>query len=94
MSVLDIKTCTNCGLSKASSEYHKRSLSKDGLMPLAKGGPHIIENLLPACDKCNGRKNDIWPFTAELKQEIATEVRALRAQQGHTIPVRDGLGVN
>ena len=53
------------------------TLEWDHVHPLSKGGAHIIDNLKPACDKCNGRKNDSWPFTEEMKQAIANEVRNL-----------------
>lgn len=65
----------------------------DHYQPIAKGGSHIIENLRPACSPCNSRKNAKWPFTDEMKEAIANDVRALRTTQEHTIPVTDGLEV-
>ena len=32
--------------------------------PLAKGGPHMLSNLRPACSSCNRAKSDKWPLTA------------------------------
>lgn len=32
--------------------------------PLSKGGPHMLANLRPACDPCNTRKFNKWPFPA------------------------------
>ena len=49
----------------------------DHVQPLSKGGVHTLENLRPSCDKCNGRKNDAWPFTDEMKTALANEVRNL-----------------
>ena len=40
--------CVYCG------EY---SNTVDHIMPIARGGLHVIENLVPACGKCNGSKN-------------------------------------
>jgi len=49
----------------------------DHYQPLSKGGAHTIENLRPACAPCNTRKNSSWPFTNEMKINIANEVRNL-----------------
>jgi len=49
----------------------------DHVQPLAKGGTHTVDNLRPACNPCNVRKNATWPFTNEMKKAIATEVRNL-----------------
>ena len=49
----------------------------DHVQPLAKGGAHIVDNLLPSCNPCNVRKNAAWPFTEELKNSISNEVRLL-----------------
>lgn len=34
----------------------------DHVKPLAKGGAHMLANLRPACDPCNSRKRDRWPY--------------------------------
>ena len=34
----------------------------DHVKPLAKGGPHMLANLRPACQPCNSSKSDRWPF--------------------------------
>lgn len=34
----------------------------DHVKPLAKGGPHLLANLRPACLACNSRKSDRWPL--------------------------------
>lgn len=49
----------------------------DHVHPLAKGGPHTKDNLRPSCNPCNTRKNSLWPFTNEMKERIANEVRSL-----------------
>jgi 5-methylcytosine-specific restriction endonuclease McrA len=66
----------------------------DHVHPLSKGGAHAISNLRPSCVHCNSRKGSTHPFTDEMKETIANDVRALRTPQEHTIPVRDGLEVN
>lgn len=32
--------------------------------PLSKGGAHMLSNIRPACQPCNYRKSDKWPFSA------------------------------
>lgn len=34
----------------------------DHVKPLARGGPHILANLRPACISCNRRKSARWPL--------------------------------
>jgi len=38
----------------------------DHVKPLAKGGPHMLANLRPACEACNSRKSATWPFTTTI----------------------------
>jgi 5-methylcytosine-specific restriction endonuclease McrA len=33
----------------------------DHVVPLALGGPHTLENLMPACEVCNRAKKDMHP---------------------------------
>ena len=33
-------------------------LEQDHVVPLSRGGKHILENVVPACRSCNARKND------------------------------------
>lgn len=33
--------------------------------PVSKGGAHMLANLRPACDPCNTRKHNKWPFNPE-----------------------------
>jgi 5-methylcytosine-specific restriction endonuclease McrA len=34
----------------------------DHVKPLSKGGPHLLANLRPACNRCNSSKKARWPF--------------------------------
>jgi 5-methylcytosine-specific restriction endonuclease McrA len=34
-------------------------LDPDHVVPLSKGGPNVLANLLPACQRCNGQKTDM-----------------------------------
>ena len=66
----------------------------DHVQPLSKGGAHALNNLKPSCRSCNSRKSASWPFTDEMKNKIAKDVRALRTPQEHTILVSDGKEVS
>lgn len=41
----------------------------DHVKPLAKGGPHMLANLRPACAKCNNEKGSQWPFPPRRNNE-------------------------
>ena len=62
--------CYICGIPFAEVAVHL-----DHVKPLAKGGPHLLSNLRPACELCNLRKADRWPFDAE---QIAAASRLAR----------------
>lgn len=60
------------------STLDERTVVWDHVRPLARGGTHTVDNLRPACNPCNIRKNALYPFTDEMKTRIATEVRNLQ----------------
>ena len=37
----------------------KRQMTVDHFLPLCKGGDDHIQNLVPACDKCNRRRSEL-----------------------------------
>lgn len=37
----------------------------DHVKPIARGGPHMLANLRPACKSCNSRKGARWPYVNE-----------------------------
>lgn len=39
-------------------------LTKDHVVPQAKGGRDIVENVVPSCPECNTRKADFMPTCA------------------------------
>lgn len=43
----------------------------DHVKPLAKGGPHILANLRPACRACNGGKAARWPYPLAVARRVA-----------------------
>jgi 5-methylcytosine-specific restriction endonuclease McrA len=65
--------CYICGAS-----FEEVVLHWDHYRPLAHGGEHSIENLNPACDLCNVRKNAMWPIDVKRLEQIKAEVIALR----------------
>lgn len=34
----------------------------DHVKPLSRGGLHVAANIRPACQRCNSRKSNLWPF--------------------------------
>lgn len=55
------RRCYMCG-SKATATDHVK--------PLAKGGPHMLANLRPACTPCNSAKQDTWPYRIAREQHV------------------------
>ena len=74
-------------------EVDLTSVHWDHVQPISKGGPHMARNLRPSCGPCNLRKHATWPFTDDLKNQIAAEVRALRTSQMPEGSVTDGKEV-
>ncbi len=58
------RTCVYCGAPAEEADH---------LMPLARGGLHCTENLVPACQHCNRRKSDKDPFVWLLELEQSQE---------------------
>ena len=81
-----VDTITKKDYSKLLSEFNNQCwiceqeltiVYWDHVQPLSKEGAHVIGNLRPSCNPCNSRKSNLWPFTDEMKERIATEVRNL-----------------
>ena len=53
--------CQYCGEHKAASQ-----LTLDHILPRAQGGASLPENLVTACEKCNGRKGNRTPEQARM----------------------------
>jgi 5-methylcytosine-specific restriction endonuclease McrA len=54
--------CGICGDILPVDEFHL-----DHIVPLSKGGRHLLKNLQPACPPCNLSKGDRWPTLGELE---------------------------
>lgn len=54
--VSSIDNCYYCG---CTFEYTRKEV--DHYVPLAKGGPHSLDNLVIACKSCNSAKRDMMP---------------------------------
>jgi len=61
-------TCAYCGDSGALQPEHR--------IPLARGGSNLIDNILPACGRCNQRKHLLTE--AEFRARLAVEKRHAR----------------
>jgi 5-methylcytosine-specific restriction endonuclease McrA len=46
----------------------------DHVKPLNRGGSHMLCNLRPACESCNRRKSDKWPFNFQLRGEVGDPI--------------------
>ncbi|KKJ01096.1 HNH endonuclease [Prochlorothrix hollandica] len=52
----DNHTCQYCG--------SRSALTLDHVLPRSKGGPHSWQNVVTACESCNGKKGDRTPTQA------------------------------
>jgi 5-methylcytosine-specific restriction endonuclease McrA len=50
------------------SEVHERNPHADHFIPLAKGGHNSIENIVPACPRCNLAKGIKWPWDFKISE--------------------------
>jgi 5-methylcytosine-specific restriction endonuclease McrA len=52
-----------------------KTLTRDHKVPLSRGGPSTLENLVTACRGCNQRKGTMtyWAFVAKLRAELPSE---------------------
>lgn len=61
--------CAYCGCTPTGA------LDPDHVVPLSKGGPNTISNLLPACRSCNGDKRDLlldeWEADRSLRSKAS-----------------------
>jgi 5-methylcytosine-specific restriction endonuclease McrA len=58
----DHYTCQYCGAAPP-----RKNLTVDHIIPRSRGGKTTWENVVTACDKCNGRKGSRTPVEAGLK---------------------------
>lgn len=58
----DRHICMYCGV-----QYHKSHLSRDHVVPQARGGPDVWENVVTSCKPCNHRKACKTPDEAGLE---------------------------
>lgn len=64
------RRCAYCGAPQLGEWHHM-----DHFIPLAKGGTHVLGNLLPACRDCNFAKRDHDPERWFRAQPFFTEAR-------------------
>lgn len=58
--------CAYCGIVlETPSKTNPRSRTKDHVVPLVHGGTDYIDNIVPACLRCNGRKGASRDFGAQ-----------------------------
>jgi len=65
----DHYTCQYCG-----RQWPRKDLTIDHMLPRSRGGHTTWENVVAACQRCNGRKGDRTPEEASMKL-IAAPVR-------------------
>ena len=57
--------CAYCGI--------KDNMTIDHVVPLSKGGKHSIENIVPACAKCNSRKHTSLDWKPQIYKKVIGE---------------------
>jgi 5-methylcytosine-specific restriction endonuclease McrA len=73
------KECAYCG------KHHQEM---DHFVPLNKGGPHCIENIVPCCRSCNASKKDKLAWNWYSVQDFFAEERWEKLLE-HTQPIDD-----
>ena len=58
----DNYTCQYCGITP-----HRKYLTVDHVLPRSRGGKTTWENVVAACEKCNGKKGSRTPAEANMK---------------------------
>jgi 5-methylcytosine-specific restriction endonuclease McrA len=49
--------CYYCGVELTKIPHKKNTLTRDHVIPLSNGGTDKLDNIVPACNSCNGRKS-------------------------------------
>jgi 5-methylcytosine-specific restriction endonuclease McrA len=62
----EYQSCAYCG--------EVKPLTQDHVQPLARGGGHTIENVVPACVSCNAKKGILLPSAAFAKFGISPDL--------------------
>lgn len=83
VAVFDSK-CAYCG-------EKSDALQMDHVMPLARGGPHCLENITPACLTCNTSKHDstVDEWRARQARDIQAGVKRARSDNGRFSSTRE-----
>jgi 5-methylcytosine-specific restriction endonuclease McrA len=55
----DLNLCAYCGV-----RFQEKNLTKDHIIPVSRGGQNTWTNLVTACTRCNGKKDDRTPEQA------------------------------
>lgn len=108
--LVEVFTCTDLVLYWAASGIsshwcvycNKRANTLDHLVPVRRGGPHTMQNLVPACVRCNSNKGGLliqqWlQITDRIPHPVPAAVLALTlrsyyVQKGIDFDVEEALG--
>ena len=68
--------CAYCGMDESENALKfGRGLEQEHVIPLSKGGPFTVDNIIPACRSCNSSKRDKGMGTWFRKQDFYTKKR-------------------
>lgn len=62
--------CSYCGKDIAGFDC-----TQDHIMPVTRGGLHVIENIVPACRSCNARKKNKLPHEWQAYRQLITAIQ-------------------